>query len=259
MSLRYLISPVLVLAFLALVSPLSIQADPEIIPAGNDYLITLPGTYTTLPNGVVVPLMGNPSACGSPCLGGSDTVVHRDTEVLVTPDVQAGQEGTISTTLTQLWLKSTAPVNIGGSFFDVFVNLDPAAPPSTGLLDLQNTSGDGTPSVPEGVFKIDSFFDIFVELSITPAGGGPPAQVVHEKIQLGAGGSGWNDPDDGAASFLALPVQECTANLSTCHVAVNTSVPEPGSVLLLMTAMAGCAFALRKKYGRISRLLSMGD
>ena len=244
MSLRYLISPVLVLAFLALVSPLSIRADPEIIPAGNDYLITLPGTFTTIPGIGPVPLMGNPGACGSPCLGGSDTVVHRDTEVLVTPDVQAGQEGTISTTLTQLWLKSVAPVNIGGSFFDVFVNLDPAAPPSTGLLDLQNASGDGTPSVPEGVFAIDSFFDIFVELSITPVGGGAPI-VDHEEIHLGSGGSGWNDPDDEAASFLALPVQECTADLSTCHVAVNTSVPEPGSVLLLMTAMAGCAFALR--------------
>ena len=245
MSLRYLISPVLVLAFLALVSPLSIQADSETIPAGNDYLITVPGvTYTTIPGIGKVPLMGNPSACGSPCLGGSDTVVHRDTEVLGTPDVPGAQEGTISTTLTQLWLKSVAPVNIGGSFFDVFVNLDPAAPPSTGLLDLQNTSGDGTPSVPEGDFKIDSFFDIFVELTLTPVGGGAPV-VDHEEILLGAGGSGWNDPDDGAASFLALPVQECTADLSTCHVAVNTSVPEPGSVLLLMTAMAGCAFALR--------------
>src|SRR5215831_3129499 len=98
MNVRQLTLPILVLVF-ALLFPLASQA-AEIIPAGNDYLITAPGTSFMLGT-TTVNLLGNPGACGAPCLYGSDTVVTRAAEVLSpSPDVPGQIEGTISASIT---------------------------------------------------------------------------------------------------------------------------------------------------------------
>jgi hypothetical protein len=66
------------------------------------------------------------------------------------------------------------PVNIGGSFFDVFVTLDPG--PNSGGLNLSRASD----SASSGTFN--SFFDVFVELDLTPIGGGAPMIIQQQEV-----------------------------------------------------------------------------
>jgi hypothetical protein len=181
---------------------------------------------------------------------GSDTVVTRSAEVLVNPDPQptgGNTEGTINAMLTQLFLKSTAPITLVGSFFDVFVVLDPAGP-STGLLSLVNTTGgEGSPTVPEGTFGPNSFFDFFVDINCAPAGSGITPVPCNPnsprtEIRLSSLLGGWNDPDDGVGGFLAGQVTECNPGV-TCHVA--NPAPEPNS-LPLFAAMVGCVIGLNR-------------
>jgi hypothetical protein len=231
MTLRYLTSPLLVLSFAALFAPLPCRADIETIPAGNDYLVTLPGTFTTIAGVGIVPLMGIPSFAY-----GADTVIQRTADVTL-PDAIGGT-AMVSAHLAGLTLESAAPVNIGGSFFDIFVTLDPSQS-STGQLTLTQTALEGTPTSPEGT--LTSFFDFFVDISAVPVGGGPPAFSTTSEFQLSGSGF-WNDPDDGA-QFLNGPVQDCEPG--SCHDA--TQVPEPGSVGLLLTAILGCGFGLKRR------------
>ena len=245
---RRSIFPFLPLAVLLSVCPLCLPAD-ELIPAGTDYLHTVAGTYATLPGIGLVDLVGNPSACGAACLYGSDTVVNRAAEVPSgTPDTPGQLEGSIQITLSQLWLRSASPVNIGGSFFDVFVNLDPNVP-STGQLDLMNTNGEGTTSTPEGVFAPSSFFDVFFDVSISLAGSGNPPVVIaaDQTVRLTSSGS-WNDPDDGTSAVLAGQVSECNPGVN-CHVA--DPVPESSSLLLLITTVACCAVVFRRNRAKV--------
>jgi hypothetical protein len=231
------------------------QAAEIPIPAGNDYLLTTAGTFTTIPGIGVVNLMGNPTACGSPCLNGSDTVITRSTEVPGPMQDTPGQlEGTINAMLTQLFLRSTAPVNIGGSFFDIFVTLDTTAGPSTGQLVLMNTNGEGTPTTPEGTFAPSSFFDFFVDIKCAPAGSNTTPlpcnpNAPSTEIRLTTLGGGWNDIDDGAAGFVNS-VNECNPGV-TCHVAVTN--PEPNSGVLVMAVLGICFSAFRKRRIRTRR------
>src|SRR5260370_8143003 len=77
--------------------------------------------------------------------------------------------------MTLLALKSTAPVNFGGTFFDIYVDLDPTPGHTTnGTLTLtQTVAGEGTP---EGTFT--SFFDVFFDIDLTPAGQPKAACVI---------------------------------------------------------------------------------
>lgn len=58
-------------------------------------------------------MTGNPAFPGGP-----DTIVTRLSDLIV-PDV-VNSQSTTSTRMTLLSLKSTAPVNFGGTFFDVY-------------------------------------------------------------------------------------------------------------------------------------------
>src|SRR5580704_973754 len=123
----------------------------EGVKAGTDWLVTLPGTFVTF--------MGNPVAMtGNPAFaGGPDTIVSRLTDLVVADVVNS--QATTATVMNLLALKSVAPVNVGGSFFDIYVDLDPGNVTNGSLTLTQTVPGEGTP---EGTFT--SFFDVFYDL-----------------------------------------------------------------------------------------------
>ena len=153
------LSSLLLLCVLAIASQTVTRAAEifEGVQAGTDWFVTLPGTFVTF-NGSTVPMMGNPIFVGGP-----DTIVRRLSDMNV-PDV-ANSMATTATIMTLLALRSVAPVNVAGSLFDVYVDLDPGHVTTGSLTLTQTVTGEGTP---EGFFN--SFFDVFFDLSLTPVG-----------------------------------------------------------------------------------------
>jgi hypothetical protein len=143
-----------------MISPISAMP----ISAGYDLFETIPAPHDFGgPIGTVV-LKGVPIGPGN-----TDTIVQRMS------GVPAGGTGTIPIELVELSLESVTPVNIGGIFFDVFVTIDklhlPGAhqpdtlTPSVGQILItshNDVTGGGT---------MDSFFDIFVDVTLVPVGG----------------------------------------------------------------------------------------
>src|SRR5437870_1937984 len=160
---------------------LSIQASADTVNLGTDYLQTLPGTFFnfTLPGlgTVPVPFMGN--AIGP---GNTDTIVERLANATVTP---GGAGDTIPIKLVALSLQSTSPVDVGGTFFNVFVTLDPTKlSKNTGFMTiLENAPGTG------GTFS--SIFTVFFQAKFVPVGGGTGFSVFSSLVlQNGVPGSG---------------------------------------------------------------------
>jgi hypothetical protein len=230
---RHHSAPILVFGFAILVCLPSSRAD-EMIPAGFDYLSTVAGTYVNVPGVGPVPLLGNPNNLG---LYNSDTIVERLNGADV-PDT-LGATATVNTEMTKLSLESTAPVNIGGSFFDVFVELNPNTATLGQLTLTQTVNGEGAP---EGTFT--SFFDVFFDLTLHPIGGG--ADIV-TPMELPLTGSGfWTD--DPGSPFVVGNVNESDPPIGV-HIA--TEVPEVSSVFLLVTALACCCVLLRRTARRM--------
>jgi hypothetical protein len=227
MSSRHLSAPSLILGLALLATPSSSRAD-EVIPVGFDYLTTLPGTFFTV-GGNPVPLMGNPSMLGP---YGSDTIVQRLNSADI-PDT-IGQTATVSTVMTKLDLESVAPVNIGGSFFDVFVDLDLGHITNGNLTLMQTVNGEATV---EGTFS--SFFDVFFVLDLRPIGGGSDL-VSHQELTLTGSGSLSDEP---GSFFLQGQVQEGHPGAGL-HIA--TEVPEPSSLVLFVITLAGSVLLFRK-------------
>jgi len=145
---------------------LSGQARADTINLGTDYLQTLPGTFFdfTLPGGTVpVQFMGNPFGPGN-----TDTIVERLANAVVTP---GGLGATISIKLVALSMVSTAPVDIGGKFYNVFITLDPTKlSKDIGMMTiLENAAGTG------GTFS--SFLMVFFQAKFVPVGGGASFSV----------------------------------------------------------------------------------
>jgi len=243
------LTPVLALVCLALASSVVARA-AEIIPAGLDYLYTVPGagtasgSYTTVSGAQqgnnapgVVDLMGVPT------FGGADTIITRLASTpfmsatgAICADDTVGCTATIVANITNLNLESTTPVTIGGVTANLFVTVDHQGTGSN-MLTLTQTVPEGSSTTPEGTFT--SFFDVFVDIRAGSLSG----QIVStQELNLTFNGGRWNDPDDGGG-FLASRVTECVPGV-TCHVADPT--PEPASVLLLMSGLA-CCYAFGKR------------
>jgi len=139
------------------------------VVAGTDYFQTGAGTADTFPGIGLIHFKGVPI---SPSLGVTDTIVERLNDVQL--------DGTTRLLMTALSLESVAPVMVGGSFFDVFVTLDPNNV-STGDMLIMGTTAGGTFNSTLNVFFDAHFqptsptngqpFDIFNMLTLTTTGG----------------------------------------------------------------------------------------
>jgi hypothetical protein len=161
------------------------------VALGTDYFQTQPGTFFNFGGTIgTVNFLGLPIRPGN-----TDTIVRR------MADAPIGGPS-IPIQIVALSLKSTAPVNIGGSFFDVFVTLDPAnLQNDTGAMTVTGSLGGGTFSSTLNVFFDahfqplvgNSFFDVFTSISLSNSGAQwVPTPAVGALIVAG--------PDDGSSA-----------------------------------------------------------
>ena len=133
------------LMFLILVVPLKAAASP--ISPGFDLFTTPAGTAfvdlsSLVPGGGIIPLESNVLPM-PPGLGNTDTIVQRFPGL---DPFNLGDTGTVNIELVALSLRSVAPVDVGGTLFDLEVlagSLFPAArvPPGVMTIDHAHPAG----------------------------------------------------------------------------------------------------------------------
>ena len=248
----YALLPVLA-ALVPSIAATGADLDPTVPTAalGSDYFATLAGTHFNFGGGI-----GNVNLIGLP-VGpfNTDTIIQRKA------DATLGGSA-IPIQMVALSLKSTAPVNVGGSFFDVFMTLDPAnLANDTGTMSI---TGDTTSG---GSFS--SALNIFFQAHFQPVSTGSAFDVFNQ-ANVTSGGNSWgpipgsafvivNGPDDGTASdqqankhsglICSAPTGACEVDFFAPNVTRATStgnfslvetaaVPEPTTLVLLMFAAA---------------------
>jgi len=160
--------------------------------------------------------------------GGADTIIERVSDIEL-PDT-IGVTATLQVQFTLLSLMSAAPVNIGGSFFDVFVHLTPNTT-SGGSITLTQTALEGSGITPEGTFT--SNLTVFFTADFVQAGVVQPCPIstcLFPAVNLHTNPDQpgmWRDPDDGG-TFVFRIVDEFEGELgASLHRA--TQIPEPFS------------------------------
>ena len=222
------------------------------VALGSDYLQTQPGTFFNFGSPIgTVNFMGLPIGPGL-----TDTIVQRQADAFI-------NVGSIPIQLVALSMESTAPVNVHGSFFDVFVTLDPAnLGKDVGMMSIMGTLGGGT---------FTSFFDVFFDAHFAPVSTGQPFDVF-DHISLSNGGSAWSPTPPPNAVIVTGPFGNQNANTHTglptnfvdfwpcsvapCiedasgaahHVVKTAPSPEPSTLLLLGPAGLGVLWRMRAR------------
>ena len=230
------------------------------VSTGFDLFETAPGAFfdaTAFGLGII-PMVGLPIG---PWV--TDTIIERDNGF--TCGVPPCLGNTVNIHMFALSLESAAPVNIGGSFFDVFADINDTAGviplaalpqpdvlnPSTGTLTIDELTAGG------GAF--DSGLTVWADIIISPVGqgrnSGPAlsnsncAQVVTSggchfaapAISLSSTGGTWqttpplgdlHSPTYPAGSFYITDM----GNHTGPHPVTAALAPEPGTFLLLAGA-----------------------
>ena len=215
-------------------------ADP-IGPGGFDLFHTVPFVANLGPLGSVA-LQGLPIGPGD-----TDTIVRRAGEL------PSGGVGAIDIELVALSLQSSAPIDFGGSFFDVFVTINALGLPGLSQPDpLQPSLGMITVTTHDdaaGGGTFDSFFDVFADVTLVPVGPGQPFHTPAPPLHLENVGGTWShDPAPGspetrnfpANGFYPGPIPHQGA-----HPVVPSS-PEPSTLLLLAIGIAALAAVRRR-------------
>lgn len=163
------------LAFTALGLSTALAGPSGTVVLGTDYLIEQSGTL----------ISGGPfngiAFAGTPIGPGNTTAtVERTTDVSINGPVAP-------VTITAFAAHSTAPVNIGGTFFDVFIALDPAdLSQDVGTISISGGLAGGT---------FQESLDYFADLHLMQVG--MPANtmdLVAEIMQTSSGGRWSRDP-----------------------------------------------------------------
>ena len=178
------------------VTPTPTGAPLTEVPLGSDYLQTQPGTSYNFGGSIgVVNFTGLPIGPGL-----TDTIVQRQQNAFVAP---GGTAAPIPIQLVALSLESTAPVNVGGSFFDVFVTLDPSDA-STGTMTIAaNAAGTG------GTFN--ATLDVYFDATFVPTGSGTTMTIPGEEV-FNNTGSSWSSTITAGTAVAAGAVGDQNAN-----------------------------------------------
>jgi len=239
---------------------------PYCVAQGTDYFQTIPGngqsgTFFNFGgyDGIgLVDFMGVPIGPGN-----TDTEVER----LGNAQINGGP---VEIQLETLSLESTAPVDIGGYLYNMFIGLNPADQ-STGTITIMGTTYGGT---------FTSTLNVYFEASFVPTNGGPPVNPFTNEVTLTNPGATWssqissadllvpgalgnqaanchtgtgpygclnpNGQDQGYVDFFPGEFSECTGS-GGCHEVEPASVPEPSTLLLLGPAVVGIFWKLRSR------------
>jgi len=246
---------------------ISCAASASSIAPGFDIFTTPNGTASIAVPGVgAVVLNSNPIDSQ---LWNTDTIVQRKQGIDFDP--HPGGSGTIEIELVALSLRSAAPVDIGGSFFDVFVTIDalglPTIPqpdvltPSIGTMTINHEFDNGGtftaefPSVAVNVIlqqvgNPSNMFSLVVEDSLTTA---VPALWSHfpPGFALPPGAAAFFDDDDWHGNFIPgadpLTGQASPVVHDGPHPEVVAPTPEPSTLLLLGSSLVMVALLSRRK------------
>lgn len=224
------------------------------VALGSDYFQTLMGTNFNFGGPIgMVDFMGKPIGPGA-----TDTIVQRQADAVINGNA-------IPIQLVALSLASTAPVDIMGSFFDVFITLNPDIA-STGQMMIMGSLAGGT---------FSSSFNVAFDAHFVPVGVGQPFDIFNE-ITLSNSGSPWSPTPPPGSLIVSGPFGDQSANMHTglpsnyvdfwpcwngtgyqpcvethfsgpgTHVVIPTS-PEPSTFLLLGPAGIGLLWKLRAR------------
>ncbi|MBI1789539.1 MAG: hypothetical protein HYR60_18545 [Acidobacteria bacterium] len=199
---------------------------------------------------VQIPNIGNVMLRSVPIpgLGNTDTIVKRNAGITTFPD-------TIDIELVALSLTSVNPIQMGNSFFDVFVTINSLGLPGIHPLSTNLPASRGQMTVnhnqPNGG-TFDSFFDIFVELSLEAVGNPTNRIVFTDNVLITGTGASWThtapqgypiDPRFPSGGFYPGTITHTGPHPTV----VPATVPEPTEWLFLGSALGLLAAGRRRK------------
>ena len=147
---------------------------------------------------------------GPPCAGSADTRVERQADAVVSP---GGTAPPIPIQIVCLSLRSISPVSLGGTFYNVFVKLDPAhLADDTGTMTISENT-----DVISGTFT--SSLNVYFEADFVPVSGGMSFPVFGHEIFTNPGAL-WARANTRATFLVTGPVGDQAANKHT-HLGPN--------------------------------------
>jgi len=238
------------------------------ISVGYDLFHTAPGSFfdaTGFGLGII-PMVGLELGPGN-----TDTIVQRDNGFSCAVPPCLGN--TVNIHMFALSLVSAAPINIGGSFFDVFADINDTAGviplsvlpqpdalnPSTGTLTVDELTALG------GTF--DSSLTVWADIIIADVGQGrtepaalsnsncaaPPCHFAAPAISLSSTGGIWQttpgllDPHNATYPAGSFYITDMGNHTGPHPVIPALSTPEPGSFVLLGAGAGIVAYLKRRK------------
>jgi hypothetical protein len=240
-----------VLAFLSagVAAPATSSASP--VSAGFDNFRSIPGNgdhTNTMAAGTwfdfggqigIVDFAGLPIGPGR-----TDTIVERLGDAnfpfegtnLWPGDPTLGTATTIDIELVALSLVSIAPIDLGGTLFDVFMVVDPVTR-SLGTMTLEHEWADSGDLDPEGTF--DSQISVWVDAMFVPVGGGPGAfQVDIDDLSLTSTDTLWSHGGDGFVT---------PEGVLEVHIGLGNHPVIPAPTSLSLLAFGGLMLAGRRR------------
>jgi hypothetical protein len=231
-------------------------AEGAAISPGFDLFANAPATFVIAgpPNVTFAPMQSHPIGPGN-----TDTIIQR------TGSLADGATGTIPSQIIALSLESISPVNVSGSLFDVYLNINaipsgqtnfPAGPPvydtlppSTGTTTVLTNGPNG------GTFS--STFTVELDMILVAPGGNPsdPTQVVsHGGLPFGTANESlqgtwqtsspcpptYSGPGAGACQNGGFSPQSVTVTNGGLRLSPAV-VPEPSTALLLSVGVMSLA------------------